>query len=589
MREHWPRSGASRHPTFSPRKTPAMTQTTQEARLDCFLSGLLNEQQSLSAVDRFAQTCERNGSFTGQQHYRDLIPVSAPEAGQQYAFEVDLDSCSGCKSCVAACHSLNALEASELWRNVGQLTGGTNELPVLRHVTTACHHCVQPACLEGCPVKAYEKDPLTGIVRHLDDQCIGCQYCMLKCPYDVPVYSKSKGIVRKCDMCHQRLTAGEAPACVQACPNQAIRIRLVDKEAVLDAAEASQFLPSAPEPGYTVPTTIYKVSRPLPHNTLPADYFAVQRSHAHLPLVFMLVLTQMSVGAFYVEQAIYSYFSWFHEDVAASVRWLHLCAALLLGLLGLGASVFHLGRPLYAFRALLGWRTSWLSREILAFGFFAAASTAYVSCAVIDLFDMSIPDTLLAILGVGASVTGLWAVCSSIMVYVDTRRPCWTLPLTSATFLLTTLILGKPTALLILLVGAGATSELTAHAVMTECGRTLCHTLLLVVAVKLALEASALVHLTRRQHNSHKRRALLMTGALGMTTLRRFFFGIVGGIVMPLILLAEETTAVGSYHPLFVGVLTLLMLVLLTIGELHERYLFFITSAAPKMPGAPAS
>ena len=52
---------------------------------------------------------------------------------------------------------------------------------------------------------AYEKDPVTGIVRHLDDQCIGCSYCILKCPYDVPKYSRARGIVRKCDMCHSRL------------------------------------------------------------------------------------------------------------------------------------------------------------------------------------------------------------------------------------------------------------------------------------------------------------------------------------------------------------------------------------------------
>ena len=74
--------------------------------------------------------------------------------------------------------------------------------PYQQTVTTACHHCVEPACLEGCPVLAYEKDAETGIVRHLDDQCIGCQYCVLKCPYDVPKYSAKRGIVRKCDMCY---------------------------------------------------------------------------------------------------------------------------------------------------------------------------------------------------------------------------------------------------------------------------------------------------------------------------------------------------------------------------------------------------
>ena len=65
----------------------------------------------------------------------------------------------------------------------------------------------------ACPVNAYEKDPITGIVKHLDDQCFGCQYCTLACPYEVPKYHAGKGIVRKCDMCSSRLEVGEAPAC----------------------------------------------------------------------------------------------------------------------------------------------------------------------------------------------------------------------------------------------------------------------------------------------------------------------------------------------------------------------------------------
>src|SRR6185436_2402182 len=110
--------------------------------------------------------------------------------------------------------------------------GGRRLEPVQQTITTACHHCVEPGCLEGCPVLAYDKDPITGIVRHLDDQCIGCSYCILKCPYDVPKYSEHRGIVRKCDLCHDRLAVGEAPACAQACPGEAIRVVLVETEAV---------------------------------------------------------------------------------------------------------------------------------------------------------------------------------------------------------------------------------------------------------------------------------------------------------------------------------------------------------------------
>src|SRR5688572_1202163 len=197
------------------------------------LKELLADQQRLATpVARFADAHAAGSSGaevpTLEAIYRDLIPLSKPKAGEQYAFEVELDSCTGCKACVSACHSLNGLDDTETWRDVGLIVGGDYRHPVQQTVTTACHHCADPACLNGCPVLAYEKDPLTGIVRHLDDQCIGCQYCVLKCPYDVPKYNSRLGIVRKCDMCHSRLAEGEAPACVQACPTHAIRIVTVE-------------------------------------------------------------------------------------------------------------------------------------------------------------------------------------------------------------------------------------------------------------------------------------------------------------------------------------------------------------------------
>src|SRR3954463_16226582 len=165
------------------------------------IDALLVEQGDLSAVERFAQFHEGSAEPLQGRYYSALLPARPPGPGEQYAFEVDLDRCSGCKACVAACHALNGPDEDETRGSVGLLRGGPSALPVLQHVTSACHHCLDPACLYGCPVGAYEKDPATGIVKHLDDQCIGCQYCILKCPYDVPKYNKAKGIVRKCDLC----------------------------------------------------------------------------------------------------------------------------------------------------------------------------------------------------------------------------------------------------------------------------------------------------------------------------------------------------------------------------------------------------
>ncbi len=138
---------------------------------------LLAEQSRLQTpVVRAATAFDQIGSQNAApKNFQSLIPLTKPRPGEQYAFEVELDSCTGCKACVSACHSLNGLDDEETWRDVGLLVGGSRAHPFTQTVTTACHHCADPACLNGCPVLAYEKDPLTGIVRHLDDQCIGCQ------------------------------------------------------------------------------------------------------------------------------------------------------------------------------------------------------------------------------------------------------------------------------------------------------------------------------------------------------------------------------------------------------------------------------
>ena len=231
-----------------------MSGVTLEVNL---IDELLAEQKRLTPVERFAQKHDSADLPAQARYYRDLIPSSKPGRGQQYAFAVDLDACTGCKACVSACHSLNGLEEHETWRDVGLITGTAEAgKPYLQTVTTACHHCLEPACLEGCPVLAYDKNPETGIVRHLDDQCIGCQYCTMKCPYDVPKYSQRLGIVRKCDMCTDRLAVGEAPACVQACPHEAIAIRLVDVAEVSAASQpGAHIVPGAFDSNYTKPTT----------------------------------------------------------------------------------------------------------------------------------------------------------------------------------------------------------------------------------------------------------------------------------------------------------------------------------------------
>jgi DMSO reductase anchor subunit/ferredoxin len=293
--------------------------------------------------------------------------------------------------------------------------------------------------MNGCPVAAYEKDPQTGIVKHLDDQCIGCQYCTFTCPYDVPKFNVERGIVRKCDMCSGRLAVGEAPACVQSCPNEAIRITVVDREKVRADAEAGSFVAGAPSPAITAPTTVYKTTRALPENLLPASFFSVKPSHAHRPLVVMLVLTQLSVGAFLMT-AVGS--RWLPANAASLVESTQALLGVVLGLAALGASVLHLGRPAYAFRAILGIRTSWMSREILAFGLFAPMAILYALSFRVPQVPVAVRDSL----GAAVAGIGVLAVACSVLIYHVTRRAWWGAATTGFKFGMTALLLGAATA-----------------------------------------------------------------------------------------------------------------------------------------------
>ena len=401
----------------------------KDERVFTLVDELLAEQQTLSAVDRFSRLHDRDALPAMARHYKALLPAAPPAPGEQYAFEVNLDACTGCKACVSACHSLNGLDDDEAWRDVGLLLGGRRNDAYQQVVTTACHHCADPACMNGCPVGAYEKEADTGIVRHLDDQCIGCQYCVLKCPYDVPKYSDRLGIVRKCDMCVGRLREGEAPACVQACPTSAISIRVVKKEELTFAAN-TEMLPGAFDSSYTKPSTLYRTSKVMPANTKPADAKALRLEHAHWPLVWMMVLTQLSAGMFAVQAVLTSAGL---VPVLASVVY----AATAILLTGLSVSVLHLGRPLGAWRFFIGLRTSWMSREILAFSLFAGC--AQLACAGV-YFHAS------AGLGLGlvsaSALVGLAAVFTSVMIYVDTHRPFWNAGLVNGKFFGTAWVLG---------------------------------------------------------------------------------------------------------------------------------------------------
>jgi formate dehydrogenase iron-sulfur subunit len=529
----------------APRKQPPLLTLVEE---------LLAEQSRLQTpVARASVAHDQYAS--GLQHSAlsvQLIPLSAPGPGEQYAFEVDLDSCTGCKACVVACHSLNGLDDEEAWRDVGFITGGSRAAPYQQTVTTACHHCADPGCLNGCPVLAYEKDPITGIVRHLDDQCIGCQYCILKCPYDVPKYNERLGIVRKCDMCHQRLGAGEAPACAQACPTHAIKIVTVSVHVgglATPRADTSAFLSAAPDPSYTQPTTRYVSKRPKPIDTQAADAAVLRPQPPHWPLVALLMLMPMAVGCGVADKVLD-----LQTPALAVSGWLA-------GAAGLALAALHLGQPLRAWRVFLGLRKSWFSREAVLFGAWFPLATAYVA---VRLGWLPLNTGLLrSTLAVGTATLGVTALFCSVMIYADTHRVFWRFANTAPRFFGSAVVLGVAGAL----VAPGSPLALG-------------YILAVATILKLAFEARALAPIREMDDglNSPARQtARLLAGPLRDANALRATAALFGGILLPFMIATKTVPVAAGWFAL----------VLCLLGELAERYLFFRAVDAPKMPGQP--
>lgn len=170
--------------------------------------------------------------------------------GPQWGMVIDVSKCTGCEHCVKACNASNDINPDMAWNRVHTVKnqdGGES------FTTVACQHCEKAPCVTVCPVGAsYSRED--GIVMMDYDQCIGCRYCQVACPYGarsfnwdeftgenpyVPdwgepdVERRARGVVEKCTFCVQRIDRGmeagltpgvdraATPVCVNACPSGA--------------------------------------------------------------------------------------------------------------------------------------------------------------------------------------------------------------------------------------------------------------------------------------------------------------------------------------------------------------------------------
>jgi formate dehydrogenase iron-sulfur subunit len=179
-----------------------------------------------------------------------LIGSSSVAAGQgpehvdeRYGVLVDTTVCNGCRRCEWACNEwnknsnlpINAFDDKSVFEKVRRTHARTftvvnrfinpkDSTPI--YVKKQCMHCNVPACKDACFVDAFKKTG-TGAVVYNDSVCVGCRYCMIACPFDVPAYEYDDPItprVTKCTFCFDRIIKdGQVPACVQICPTETLR------------------------------------------------------------------------------------------------------------------------------------------------------------------------------------------------------------------------------------------------------------------------------------------------------------------------------------------------------------------------------
>jgi len=172
----------------------------------------------------------------GRKAHADDAGVAATRgADESYGVLVDLTACVGCRTCEMACAEANGLPepdwsddfsyqaerstSERQWTAVNRYETSAGEVFVKRQ----CMHCAQPACTAACLTRALLKTP-EGPVIWRADKCMGCRFCMISCPFDVPKFEYHSPVprIQKCRMCWERLEEDEVPACVENCPAGAL-------------------------------------------------------------------------------------------------------------------------------------------------------------------------------------------------------------------------------------------------------------------------------------------------------------------------------------------------------------------------------
>jgi len=132
-------------------------------------------------------------------------------------FIIDPARCIGCQACVHACGECGT------HRGVSMIHLETiDRAHTVQTTPQVCMHCENPTCAQVCPADAIKQTPEGVVLSSLKPRCIGCQNCVMACPFGVPKYVQEADQMLKCDMCYDRTSVGKRPMCATVCPSEAL-------------------------------------------------------------------------------------------------------------------------------------------------------------------------------------------------------------------------------------------------------------------------------------------------------------------------------------------------------------------------------
>ena len=354
---------------------------------------------------------------------------------KEASFVFDANRCTGCGACRLACTIENALAPDVSWRRIETFNARHHPIAPVFHLSLACNHCADAACMNACPALAYRRDAPTGAVLLDGDTCIGCGYCAWVCPYDAPVLDEATGVMTKCTWCADRLRAGLKPACATHCPTGALdhaEVAAGERVNAVEGLPATALDPSL----HVIPLKPGRMQPEMAETWVPGSAcgvpcagFEITQLGAQISLrhEWPLAVFTLSAAALVGVAA----------GAAAGLREIRPWAFAIAGAVAMAFGSAHLGRKDRAWRAILNVRRSWLSREVATLSIFFAIATLWLwlapenralgwTAVVIGILGLFAGDQLYGVLpagpGHGRSASVVWTGILMMTIASDERE-----------------------------------------------------------------------------------------------------------------------------------------------------------------------